>query len=474
MNEMPRPGRNATGIAAAIATLTERFGRRVEVGQTLRDQHGHTTTWIPCQAPDAVILPESTQEVQQIVRICAEHRVPIVPFGTGTSLEGQVNAPMGGICLDFSKMNQVLAIHPEDMDCVIEPGITRKGLNTELRATGLFFPVDPGADASIGGMAATRASGTNAVRYGTMKDAVLALKAVLPSGEVVTTAQRARKTSAGYDLTRLIVGAEGTLGIITELTLRLHGIPEHVMAASCTFADVGAACDTAIAAIQVGLPMARMELLDAQSVAAINVYSRMSLPEAPLLLLEFHGTEAGVAEQVATFRELAGGNGGGAFQEATTPEARTRLWQARHDFYWAGLALRPEAEGLSTDVCVPVSALADCVRQAQRKAAEMGFMAPVLGHVGDGNFHVLLLVDRASATEMARAKAYVGWLNDLAISCDGTCTGEHGIGQGKAQYLERELGPGALEMMRAVKRGVDPLNILNPGKIFALEPGGTL
>ena len=457
--------RNEDGIATALAVLTQRFGPRVETGKSLREQHGHTTTWLKNQPPDAVMFPANTEEVQEIVRICATHRVPIIPFGTGTSLEGHVNAPAGGISLDFSQMNQILAVHPEDMDATIQPGVTRKALNTHLRATGLFFPIDPGADASLGGMAATNASGTCAVRYGTMKDNVLALKAVLPSGEIVTSAKRARKTSAGYDLTRLIVGSEGTLGLITELTLKLQGIPEATSAATCSFPDVEAACNAVIATFQYGLPVARIELLDALQVKACNAYSKLSLPETPLLLLEFHGTDAGVTEQAEVFGEIAGEFGGTGFTFTTREEERTALWQARHDAYWAALQLRPGAQGISTDVCVPLSQLANCVGAAQEKLAELGFTAPVVGHVGDGNFHTLLLIDMDNKDEIAKAEGFVGWLNDLAISMDGTCTGEHGIGQGKAKYLERELGGEAIAMMGAIKRGVDPLNIFNPGKM---------
>ncbi len=458
--------RNEAGIATALDLLRQRLGPdRVETGLALREQHGHTTTWLKTQPPDAVIFPGSTEEVQEIVRICAAHRVPIVAFGTGTSLEGHVNAPAGGISLDFSKMDGILEVHAEDMDVVIQPGVTRKALNTHLRDTGLFFPVDPGADASLGGMAATRASGTNAVRYGTMKDNVLALKAVMPSGEVLTTAARARKTSAGYDLTRLIVGSEGTLGIITELTLKLHGVPEAISAATCSFPSVEAACDTVIATIQYGIPVARIELLDALQVKAVNAYSNLSLPETPLLLLEFHGSEASVAEQAEVFGEISGEYGGTGFEFTTREEERNRLWQARHDAYWACLQLRPGAKGISTDVCVPVSRLAECVVAAQEKTVEMGFIAPVVGHVGDGNFHVLLLIDMEDAAEVARAERFVGWLNELAISMGGTCTGEHGIGQGKAAYLEQELGPEAMAVMAAIKAGIDPLNIFNPGKL---------
>lgn len=457
--------RNDIGIATALGVLTQAYGPRVETGQALREQHGHTTTWLRNQPPDAVIFPQSTQEVQDIVRICATHKVPVIPFGTGTSLEGHVNAPAGGISLDFSQMNQILAVHAEDMDVVIQPGVTRKALNMHLRDTGLFFPIDPGADASLGGMAATSASGTCAVRYGTMKDNVLALKAVLPSGEIIQTAARARKTSAGYDLTRLIIGSEGTLGLITELTLKLQGIPEATSAATCSFPSVQAACTAVIAAFQYGLPVARIELLDALQVRACNAYSKLTLPETPLLLLEFHGSEAGVTEQAEAFGEIAAEFGGTGYTFTTREEERTKLWQARHDAYWAALQLRPGAKGISTDVCVPLSRLADCVTAAQEKLAELGFTAPVVGHVGDGNFHTLLLVDMEDTAEIARAEGYVGWLNDLAISMDGTCTGEHGIGQGKAKYLERELGPGAMQMMAAIKRGVDPDNIFNPGKM---------
>lgn len=457
--------RNAAGIETAVGVLQQRFGPRLETGQALREQHGHTTTWLRNQPPDAVVFPETCAEVQEIVRVCATHHVPVIPFGTGTSLEGHLNAPAGGISVDMSRMTRILAVHQEDMDVVVEPGVTRKALNTHLRDTGLFFPIDPGADASLGGMAATNASGTCAVRYGTMKDNVLALKAVMPSGEVMVTAARARKTSAGYDLTRLMVGSEGTLGLITELTLRLQGIPEAASAATCSFPSVQAACDAVIATVQYGLPVARIELLDAPTVKAVNAYSRLSLPETPLLLLEFHGTQAGVTEQAEVFGEIAGDAGGTGFTFTTREEERTALWQARHDAYWASLGLRPGAKGISTDVCVPVSRLADCVVAAQEKAAEMGFVAPVVGHVGDGNFHVLLLIDMEDAAEVARAEHYVGWLNDLAIGMGGTCTGEHGIGQGKAAYLERELGPEAMAVMRAIKRGIDPGNIFNPGKV---------
>jgi D-lactate dehydrogenase (cytochrome) len=465
MAGVPNHPRSHDAVRAALGVLVQRFGDRIETGLALRGQHAHTTTWLANQPPDAVFCPRSTAEVQEVMAICTQYRLPVIPFGTGSSLEGHVNAPFGGISLDFKDMNAILQVNAEDMDAVVQPGVTRKALNTHLRDTGLFFSVDPGADASLGGMAATGASGTNAVRYGTMKDNVLALKAVLPSGEVVTTAARARKTSAGYDLTRLMVGSEGTLGVITELTLRLRGIPEAVSAATCSFPSVGAACTAVIATIQYGIPVARIELLDALQVRAVNAYSKLSLPEAPLLVVEFHGSESGVAEQAEAFGDIASDHGGTGFTFTTREEERSQLWQARHDAYWAGLQLRPGAKGLSTDVCVPVSRLADCVSAAQDRLAAAGMLAPIVGHVGDGNFHCLLLVDMDNHAEIAQAEDFIGWLNDLAISMDGTCTGEHGIGQGKAKYLERELGAGAMTMMRAIKGAVDPHHIMNPGKM---------
>jgi D-lactate dehydrogenase (cytochrome) len=464
----PRTEQDRDAAAAVIAALAPRYGNRLVTSQAVREQHGHTTTWIPNQPPDAVVFPQATEEVQEVVRLCAAHRVPVIGFGTGTSLEGQVNAPRGGICLDFRDMNRVLAVHAEDLDCVIEPGITRKQLNEYLRDKGLFFPIDPGADASLGGMASTRASGTNAVRYGTMKDNVLALKAVLANGEVMTTARRAKKSSAGYDLTRLMVGSEGTLGIITELTLRLSGIPEAIAAASCPFPSVEAACNAAILTIQSGIPVARIELLDALQVKACNLYSKLSLPETPMLLLEFHGTEASVAEQSERFGEIAKDLGGGPFDWATRVEDRTRLWQARHDSYWSIRQLRPGTEALSSDVCVPISRLAQCVTETQRDAEASGFVAPMVGHVGDGNFHMLLLVDTKDADEIKRADQLLERLVERALAMDGTCTGEHGIGQGKMKYLPAEHGAPALAAMRAIKQALDPLAIMNPGKIVAL------
>ena len=457
--------RNAAGIDAAIGILKQRFGERLQTGASVRAQHGHTTTWIENQSPDAVVYPWSTEEVSEIVRTCAAHKVPVIPFGTGTSLEGHVNAPAGGVCIDLGQMNRVLAVNEGDLDCVVQPGVTREDLNTHLRDKGLFFPIDPGANASLGGMASTRASGTNAVRYGTMKDNVLSLEVVMPDGQVIRTGHRAKKSSAGYDLTRLLIGAEGTLGVITEITLRLHGIPEAISSARCSFPTVDAACNAVMTTIQFGIPVARIELLDALSVKAANAYSALELPEAPLLLLEFHGSKAGAAEQAVTFGEIVDEFGGSGFVATSSTEERSKLWQARHDMYWASLQLRPGARGISTDVCVPISRLADCVNQAQEKANKLDLLAPVVGHVGDGNFHTLVLVDMEDADEVSRADHFVGWLNDLAISMDGTCTGEHGIGQGKKPYLVRELGA-ATRYMAAIKAALDPDNIMNPGKII--------
>ena len=461
-----RLGRRDPGaVAAAVAALAARFGNRLVTSQAVREQHANTTTWIVNQPPDAVVFPQATGDVQDIVRICATHRMPVIPFGTGTSLEGHINAPHGGVSIDFRDMNRVLEVNAQDLDCVVEPGITRKQLNEHLRDQGLFFPLDPGADASLGGMAATRCSGTNAVRYGTMKDNVLALKVVLPSGELMTTARRAKKSSAGYDLTRLMVGSEGTLGVITELTLRLSGIPEAIAGGVCPFPSVEAACNAAIATIQSGIPVARIELLDALQVKATNLYSKLALPEMPMLFVEFHGSPAGVAEQSERFGEIAGDLGGGPFEWATKPEDRTRLWQARHDAYWAGRGLRPGAQAVATDVCVPISRLAECVTETQRDIAERRLVAPILGHVGDGNFHLTLLVDMADAAEVKAAKILCERLVERALAMDGTCTGEHGVGQGKMKYLAGELGQPALDTMAAIKHALDPDGIMNPGKI---------
>ena len=456
-------------IKAVVAALAAQFGNRLVTSRAVREQHANTTTWIENEAPDAVVFPQTTADVQAIVRICAAHRVPVIPFGTGTSLEGHINAPFGGVSVDFRDMNRVLAVNAQDLDCVVEPGITRKQLNEHLRDQGLFFPIDPGADASLGGMAATRCSGTNAVRYGTMKDNVLGLKVVLANGELMTTARRAKKSSAGYDLTRLMVGSEGTLGVITELTLKLTGIPEAISGGVCPFPSVEAACNAAIATIQSGIPVARIELLDEVQVKATNLYSKLTLPEVPVLFVEFHGSPAGVAEQSERFGEIAGELGGGPFEWTIRPEDRTRLWQARHDAYWAGRGLRPGVQAIATDVCVPLSRLAECVTETQREIAAHGLVAPILGHVGDGNFHLTLLVDMADPAEVKAAKILCERLVERALAMDGTCTGEHGVGQGKMKYLAGELGAPALGVMAAIKRALDPDGIMNPGKIVAVE-----
>jgi D-lactate dehydrogenase (cytochrome) len=414
-----------------------------------------------------VLFAESEAEVAAVVKLCAEARVPVIAFGTGTSLEGHVNAPFGGLSLDLSRMNRILAVHEADLDCVVEPGVTRKQLNDHLRATGLFFPVDPGADASLGGMAATRASGTNAVRYGTMRDAVLGLSAVMADGSIVRTGGRARKSSAGYDLTRLLIGSEGTLGIITRLTLKLYGIPETILSAVCPFGSIEGACNATIAALQVGLPLARIELLDEVQIRACNAYSHLDLPETPHLFLEFHGTASGARQQVETFAEIARGEGGGDYRWAERPEDRTRLWQARHDAYWAVRGLRPGADVISTDVCVPISALAACVTETRADIERLGLLAPIVGHVGDGNFHTMPLIDASDPEERGRVQAFLDRLVERALAFGGTCTGEHGIGQGKINYLTAEHGA-AVQAMIAIKKALDPLNILNPGKIFAL------
>jgi len=464
--ERTRPDRKA--VDAVIAALAAQFGNRLVTSQAVREQHANTATWIENQPPDAVVYPQTTEDVQLAVRLCAAHRVPVIGFGVGSSLEGQVNAPRGGVCLDFRDMNRVLAVHAEDLDCVIEPGITRKQLNAQLRDKGLFFPIDPGADASLGGMASTRSSGTNAVRYGTMKDNVLALKVVLANGEVMSTARRAKKSSTGYDLTRLMVGSEGTLGIITELTLRLYGIPEAIAGGVCPFPSVEAACNATIMTIQSGIPVARIELLDTLQVRACNSYSKLSLPETPMLFLEFHGTDAGVAEQSERFGEIARELGGGPFEWSTKTEERTRLWQARQDAYWAARSLRPGADAVVSDVCMPISRLAECVRETQRDVEESKMLTPIVGHVGDGHFHLSMLVDRNDPDEVRRAQALLDRLVERALSMDGTCSGEHGIGQGKMRFLAAEHGEPALDAMRAIKRALDPLDIMNPGKIFSL------
>jgi len=470
LGDLVRVERNEEGIAAVLGILKQRLGEQFQTGQAIREQHGHTTTYIPNQPPDGVAFAREVGEVEDIVKVCGEHRVPVIAFGVGTSLEGHVNAPGGGVCIDFSQMNRVLQVNAEDLDCTVEAGVTREQLNTHLRDTGLFFPIDPGANATLGGMAATRASGTNAVRYGTMRENVMALTAVMADGRSITTARRAKKTSAGYDLTRLLIGSEGTLGIITSVTLKLQGIPQAISSGICPFPSVEAACNAVIETIQMGIPVARIELVNQLQMRAMKNHSKLDYPESPCLFVEFHGTETGVAEQAELFGEISSGHGGGPFLWTSVAEERTKLWKARHEAYWASLTLRPGARGLSTDVCVPISRLAECIMETEADIARMGLVAPIVGHVGDGNFHVLVLMDVNDPSEIAASEEFVARLNDRAIRMDGTCTGEHGIGQGKIGFIEKEHGAGA-DFMRTIKRALDPLNIMNPGKILPTAAG---
>lgn len=464
---MSKAAARASGWNEALAELAALLGDRLTISLPIREAHGRDESWHPVVAPDAVAFATSTEEVAAIVRICGRHRFPVIPFGTGTSLEGHISAPHGGLSLDLSRMNRIIEVNAADLDVHIEAGVTRKALNVHLRDMGLFFPIDPGADASLGGMAATRASGTNAVRYGTMRENVLNLTAVMADGRIVRTARRARKSSAGYDLTRLLVGSEGTLGVITELTLKLYGIPEAISSGVVSFPDFEKAIDAVIETIQSGLPMARIEFLDEVQVAACNRYSKLSLPETPLLLVEFHGSEASVAEQAQRFGAIASEHGGGDFEWATKPEDRTRLWEARHNALYASLALRPGKKGLITDVCVPISRLAEAIKGTKDDLANSTLVAPMVGHVGDGNFHLIMLIDPENPEEVAEAKRIHDRMVVRALSLDGTCTGEHGIGEGKIAFLEAEHGEG-VAVMRAIKQALDPQGILNPGKMFSL------
>jgi D-lactate dehydrogenase (cytochrome) len=451
----------AEASETAISVLRQRFADRLQTGEAIRRQHAHTLTWLPNQPPDAVVWVDNTAEVCEVVNIARTYQVPIIPFGAGTSLEGHTNA--------FSRMNRILEVNERDLDCVVQAGVSRKALNDHVKDLGLFFSVDPGAeDATIGGMAATRASGTSAVKYGTMRENVLSLTAVMADGAVVKTASRARKSSAGYDLTKLMVGSEGTLGIITEVTVRLNGIPEQTLAAVCTFETTEAACNTVIQSIQLGLGVARMELLDALMIKGINAYSKMTLDEKPTLFLEFHGTPVSARDQVEQFEAIALSEGAHGFVWAEKEEDRRKLWKARHDVYWATKALRPGTEALATDVCVPISRLADCLTETQQDIKELGIISPIAGHVGDGNFHCQPLIDMNSPAEIAAAKTFLARLADRAIAMNGTCTGEHGVGQGKVKYLRAEHGAG-VDVMRLIKQALDPLNIFNPGKILPVE-----
>ena len=461
---MAEAAQKAGAIATAIAELKEHFGDRLSEAMAVRERFGKDESFHPSAPPDAVITPHSTEEVSAIVRTCARHRVPVIPYGTGTALEGQVAALQGGVSINLQEMNQVVEVHAEDLDVVVQPGVTRKQLNNHLHDNGLFFPVDPGADASIGGMTACRASGTNAVRYGTMRENVLALTVVLADGRVIRTARRARKSAAGYDLTRLFVGSEGTLGVITEITLRLYGIPEAISSAVCTFPDVDSAVNTVIATIQYGVPVARIELLDEVQIDAINRYSKTDLALAPTLFLEFHGTEQGVAEQAGIVQELAAESGGSDFKWSANTEERNRLWQARHDAAYACKALQPDGQIWATDVCVPISRLAECIRETQRDIRDSKLVAPIVGHVGDGNFHLCLLVGKDDAAEHQRAQQLHERMVMRALAMGGTCTGEHGVGYGKMDFLVAEHGE-AVSVMRSIKQALDPDNIMNPGKI---------
>ncbi|MXR38401.1 FAD-binding oxidoreductase [Craterilacuibacter sinensis] len=448
--------------------LAALFADRVSASESIRLHHGHDESCHPDVLPDLVVFPHSTAEVQSVVRLCAKYRIPMIPYGVGSSVEGHTLAIHGGVCIDLSQMNRIVALHEEDLTATVEAGVTRLRLNEELRHSGLFFPIDPGADATLGGMASTRASGTNAVRYGTMRENVLALTAVLPDGEIIHTGTRAKKSSAGYDLTRLLVGAEGTLAIITEVTVRLYGMPEAMSSAMVAFDSVRGAVDSVIQAIQCGIPLARAEMLDALTMAAVNRYSKTDYPECPTLFLEFHGSEASVAEQAQLFADLAEANGGGHFAWSSREEERSRLWQARHNAYFAGLQLKPGCRCIATDVCVPISRLAECIEETYLDLQRDGVEAPLFGHVGDGNFHLMLLANPSDSAEMAKMKAINHRLVQRALAMEGTCSGEHGIGIGKQAYLAQEAGTAALNMMRAIKRSIDPDNLMNPGKIFSL------
>ncbi len=453
-----------TARNAAIAEIRAFLGERLSTAQAVRDQHGKGEAYHAPAPPDAVAFAESAEEVAKIVRVCAAHRIPVVPFGAGTALEGHTAALRGGVCIDVSRMNKVIEVNAADLDVRVQPGVTRKQLNEYLRDTGLFFPIDPGADASIGGMTATRASGTNAVRYGTMRENVLALEVVTADGRIVRTARRARKSSAGYDLTRLFVGSEGTLGVITEVTLKVYGIPEATSSAMCAFPTVKAAVDTCIATIQAGIPIARIELADTLQMEAIAKYSKINVPAAPTLWLEFHGTEAGVKEQAEFVQAVAAEHGGADFRWATDPAERKKIWQARHDAAYACKGLRPGCSIWATDVCVPISRLAECIVQTQADLETSFIPAPIVGHVGDGNFHLCFVLDMNDPKEVAEANRLNDRLVARALAMDGTCTGEHGIGYGKIDFLTAEHGE-AVSLMRMVKKALDPDDIMNPGKI---------
>ncbi len=453
--------------AALRADLSALLGERVTTARGVREHHGKDESYYPYAAPDAVVFPRSTEEVRDVVNICRRYHTPMIAYGVGTSLEGHILANSGGVCIDTSQMNRVIAVHAEDMDATVQAGVTRKQLNEEIRHAGLMFPVDPGADATLGGMAATRASGTNAVRYGTMRENVLSLTVVTADGRIIRTSRRPRKSAAGYDLTRLFVGSEGTLGIITEVTVRLYAVPEAMSAAVCSFKDMKGAVDTVIQTLQHGIPIARSEALCATTMRAINAYNKTAYKEQPTLWIEFHGTEAGVTEQAGLVQAIATENGGEDFEWATRPEDRNRLWAARHQAYFAGLQLRPGTRAVSTDVCVPVSRLTECIVETMRDIERASMPIPLFGHVGDGNFHCMVLIRPDSAADLAEAKAFNARLVDRALALEGTCTGEHGIGAGKIGSLRKEHGE-AVDLMVAIKRTLDPENLMNPGKVVPL------
>jgi D-lactate dehydrogenase (cytochrome) len=454
--------------AAMLAALKDRFGERCSTAQAVRDQHGRDESPFPVTPPEVVVFCQSTDEVANVVELAAAHAVPVIPYGVGSSLEGHLLAVQGGVCIDLSAMTRIVRVNPEDLTVTVQAGVTREQLNQEIRTQGLFFPIDPGANATLGGMAATRASGTNAVRYGTMRENVLGLTVVTSGGEVIRTGTRARKSSAGYDLTRLFVGSEGTLGVMTEVTLKLYPLPEAVSAAICHFPDIAGAVNATIQIIQMGVPIARCELLDVNAVRAVNAQSRLGLRESPMLLMEFHGSAAGVKEQAETVQDIAAEMGGENFEWASTPEERTRLWTARHKAYFAGMSMNPGCRTVTTDTCVPISRLAEIIDASVREADASGLPYYIVGHVGDGNFHLAYLVKDGDAAQRALAESLSERMVQRAIALEGTCTGEHGIGLHKMGFLVDEAGAGAVAMMRTLKRALDPKNIMNPGKIFAL------
>jgi D-lactate dehydrogenase (cytochrome) len=452
---------------SVVAELKTLLGERVSTSAAVREHHGKDESYFPYALPDAVVFVKTTEEVRDVVNICRRHRVPMIPFGVGTSLEGHILAIEGGVTIDLSQMNEVLAVHEEDLDAVVQAGVTRKQLNEHIKHTGLFFPIDPGADATIGGMTATRASGTNAVRYGTMRENVLSMKVVLADGRIIQTSSRAKKSAAGYDLTRLFVGSEGTLGIITEVTVKLYAVQEAMSAAVCAFDSVDGCTKTVIQTIQAGVPVARSEILCEKTMDAINKYKKTSYRVAPTLFFEFHGSKASVKEQAETVQEIAKENGGKDFIWATRPEERTQLWDARHHAYFAALQIRPGSRAVSTDVCVPISRLAECVHETMEDVKDYIAPVPLLGHVGDGNFHLMFLVDPGKPEETELAKAFNKRLVARALRMEGTCTGEHGVGMGKQASLRAELGDDVMDVMRDIKKLFDPENLMNPGKVVS-------